>query len=48
MILVGLLDEVFGEDEPEMDDVDPDKLGEIEAFQDFSAEDKTEPDLEDY
>ena len=46
MIINGLLDEVFGEEEPQMDEVDPDKLGEIEAFQDFTAE--TETDLEDY
>ena len=48
MILLGLLDEVFGEEEAPLDDVDPDKLGEIEAYQDFTATDKESEELEDY
>lgn len=47
MILLGLLDEVFKDDELPEPEVDPDKLGEIEAFHD-PAGPEAEDDLEDF
>jgi hypothetical protein len=46
MILDGFLDEVFKDDEAPEPEVDPDKLGEIEAFQDFTSSEND--NLEDY
>ena len=47
MILLGLLDEVFKDEEAPEPEVDPDKLGEIEAFHD-PAGPEAEDDLEDF
>ena len=47
MILDGFLDEVFKDDEAPEPEVDPDKLGEIEAFHDPSGP-EADDDLEDY
>ena len=47
MILDGFLDEVFKDDEAPEPEVDPDKLGEIEAFHDPSGPEAVD-DLEDY
>tara|TARA_R110000765_G_scaffold398747_2_gene493205 strand:+ start:339 stop:887 length:549 start_codon:yes stop_codon:yes gene_type:complete len=46
MILDGFLDEVFKDEEAPEPEVDPDKLGEIEAFQDFTSSESD--NLEDY
>ena len=46
MILDGFLDEVFKDEEAPEPEVDPDKLGEIEAFQDFTSSEND--NLEDY
>ena len=47
MILLGLLDEVFKDEEAPEPEVDPDKLGEIEAFHDPAGPEAVD-DLEDY
>jgi|TARA_R110002110_G_scaffold132966_1_gene315028 hypothetical protein len=47
MILLGLLDEVFKNEEAPEPEVDPDKLGEIEAFHDPAGPEAVD-DLEDY
>jgi len=47
MILDGFLDEVFKDEEAPEPEVDPDKLGEIEAFHDPAGPEAVD-DLEDY